>query len=30
MTVVEAAPEDPVSQTFFALAREIVQEKAEG
>lgn len=30
MTVVEAAPEDPVSQAFFALAREIVQEKAEG
>lgn len=29
MTVVEAAPEDPVSQAFFALAREIVQEKAE-
>ena len=26
MTVVEAAPEDPVSQAFFALAREIVQE----
>lgn len=30
MMVVEAAPEDPVSQAFFALAREIVQEKAEG
>ena len=26
MTVVEAAPEDPVNQAFFALAREIVQE----
>lgn len=26
MTVVEAAPEDPVSQAFFALTREIVQE----
>ena len=30
LTVVEAAPEDPVSQAFFALAREIEQEKAEG